>query len=167
MRYTSSHPRAFRNRIARYLGVLVAAALIATLGLPSASQAQTIDAADDGPAGVVFATIWPPPVASRSIGRLGWRSQWTANDNWKLDRDVHPARRLGSRGGPAHHKRAWHSRCSNLLMSSRLGLPPALTYDRNEVGTWWFQVSACLRLRLPRRWPRMTPTAKELPKRRP
>ena len=50
MRYTSSHPRAFRNRIARYLGVLVAAALIATLGLPSASQAQTINAADDTPA---------------------------------------------------------------------------------------------------------------------
>ena len=41
MRYTSSHPRAFRNRIARYLWVLVGAALVATLGLPSAAQAQT------------------------------------------------------------------------------------------------------------------------------
>ena len=41
MRYTSSHPpRAFRNRIARYLGVLVAAALVAALGLPSVAQAQ-------------------------------------------------------------------------------------------------------------------------------
>ena len=30
-----------RNKIVRYLGVLVAAALVATLGLPSAAQAQT------------------------------------------------------------------------------------------------------------------------------
>ena len=36
MRYTVHHPRAFRNRIAKSLGVLVAAALVATLGLPSA-----------------------------------------------------------------------------------------------------------------------------------
>ena len=42
MRYTSSHPRAFRNRIARYLGVLVGAALVATLGLPSAAAANTL-----------------------------------------------------------------------------------------------------------------------------
>ena len=42
MRYTSSHPHAFRNRIAKSIGVLVAAALIATLGLPSAAQAQSI-----------------------------------------------------------------------------------------------------------------------------
>ena len=41
MRYNVHQPRAFRNRSARYLGVLVAAALIATLGLPSAVQAQT------------------------------------------------------------------------------------------------------------------------------
>ena len=34
MRYTSSHPHAFRNRIAKSIGVLVAAALVATLGLP-------------------------------------------------------------------------------------------------------------------------------------
>ena len=41
MRYNVHPPRAFRNRIAKTLGVLVAAALIATLGLPSAAQAQT------------------------------------------------------------------------------------------------------------------------------
>ena len=41
MRYNVHQPRAFRNRSARYLGVLVGAALIATLGLPSAVQAQT------------------------------------------------------------------------------------------------------------------------------
>ena len=41
MRYNVHPPRAFRNRIARYLGVLVSAALVAVLGLPSAAQAQT------------------------------------------------------------------------------------------------------------------------------
>ena len=41
MHYSSHPPCAFRNRIAKYLGVLVGAALVATLGLPSAVQAQT------------------------------------------------------------------------------------------------------------------------------
>ena len=50
MRYNVHPPRAFRNRIAKYLGVLVAAALVATLGLPSAAQAQSI--ANDG--GIVY-----------------------------------------------------------------------------------------------------------------
>ena len=44
MHYSSHPPCAFRNRIARYLGVLVGAALVATLGLPSAVQAQTTGA---------------------------------------------------------------------------------------------------------------------------
>ena len=43
MRYTSSPPHAFRHRIAKSIGVLVAAALVATLGLPTAAQAQAID----------------------------------------------------------------------------------------------------------------------------
>ena len=41
MRYNVHSPCAFRNRIAKSIGVLVGAALIATLGLPSAAQAQT------------------------------------------------------------------------------------------------------------------------------
>ena len=48
MHYSSHPPRAFRNRIAKSIGVLVAAALIATLGLPSAAQAQTIPATAGG-----------------------------------------------------------------------------------------------------------------------
>ena len=47
MRYSVHPSRAFHNRITKDLGVLVAAALIATLGLPSAAQAQT-PAAPDG-----------------------------------------------------------------------------------------------------------------------
>ena len=42
MRYNVHPSRALRNRIAKSIGVLVAAALIATLGLPSVAQAQTI-----------------------------------------------------------------------------------------------------------------------------
>ena len=41
MRYTVLTFRTFHHRITKYLGVLVGAALIATLGLPSAVQAQT------------------------------------------------------------------------------------------------------------------------------
>ena len=48
MRYTVLTSRTFHNRITRYLGVLVGAALVATLGLPSAVQAQTTGRADDG-----------------------------------------------------------------------------------------------------------------------
>ena len=42
MRYNVHSPCTFHDRIAKTLGVLVGAALIATLGLPSAAQAQTI-----------------------------------------------------------------------------------------------------------------------------
>ena len=42
MRYNVHPPHAFRNRIAKSIWVLVAAALIATLGLPATAQAQNI-----------------------------------------------------------------------------------------------------------------------------
>ena len=41
MRYNVHSPCTFHHRITKYLGVLVGAALVATLGLPSAAQAQT------------------------------------------------------------------------------------------------------------------------------
>ena len=41
MRYNVHSPCAFHSRIAKTLGVLVGAALVATLGLPRAAQAQT------------------------------------------------------------------------------------------------------------------------------
>ena len=44
MHYNVHSPCAFHNRIAKSIGVFVGAALIATLGLPSAAQAQTPDA---------------------------------------------------------------------------------------------------------------------------
>ena len=42
MHYSVHPSRAFRNRIAKSIGVLVAAALVAVLGLPTAAQAQDI-----------------------------------------------------------------------------------------------------------------------------
>ena len=42
MRYTVHTHRTFHHRITKYLGVLVAAALVAVLGLPSVAQAQKI-----------------------------------------------------------------------------------------------------------------------------
>ena len=43
MRYTVLTSRTFHNRITKIHGVLVAAALVAVLGLPGAAQAQSID----------------------------------------------------------------------------------------------------------------------------
>ena len=62
MRYTVLTSRMFHNRITRYLGVLVGAALVATLGLPSAVQAQTpaaptVKGVGSGVAGTDDATI--------------------------------------------------------------------------------------------------------------
>ena len=41
MRYTVLTSRTFHNRITRHLGVLVAAALVATLGLPGARRRRS------------------------------------------------------------------------------------------------------------------------------
>ena len=81
MRYNVHQPRAFRNRSARYLGVLVAAALIATLGLPSAVQAQTPAA----PKVVTFPAVAPESGVITGLnvmygpaftGQVGWRVEY-------------------------------------------------------------------------------------------
>ena len=82
MRYSSHPPRAFRNRIARYLGVLVGAALIATLGLPSAVQAQTpaaptVIGAGDGTTGADDATINATWGAGGLTDQTGWKVEYT------------------------------------------------------------------------------------------
>ena len=87
MRYNVHPPHAFRNRIAKSIGVLVAAALIATLGLPSASQAQTIGAdrqiLTDGAGFKVNVDRWLHALDD---------SADEASRHFKLDRDVHQAR---------------------------------------------------------------------------
>ena len=81
MRYNVHSPCAFLNRIAKTLGVLVAAALIATLGLPSAAQAQTpaaptVEGTGDGTggAGATITASWGQPLDMDS-----------AQDGWMLE----------------------------------------------------------------------------------
>ena len=84
MRYNVHQPRAIRNRSARYLGVLVAAALIATLGLPTAAQAQTPAApmvtGDGDGTGNEPATItatWGQPLDNTNSAQDQWLVEYT------------------------------------------------------------------------------------------
>ena len=79
MRYISHPPRAFRNRIARWLGVLVGAALVATLLLPTAAQAQTpaapmVSAAMSGTDDATLTATWGSALANP-----------TDQDQWLLE----------------------------------------------------------------------------------
>ena len=83
MHYSSHPPRAFCNRIARNLGVLVAAALVAALGLPSAAQAQkpaapTVTGTGDGTSGTRGAihAMWGNELPDE--GQTGWKVEYTA-----------------------------------------------------------------------------------------
>ena len=79
--HSSSHPpRAFRNRIARYLGVIVAAALVSTLGLPSVAQAQTI-ASVNFVDGAGFTVMWT--VKDRAEEPTGWVTTFTKPNGTK------------------------------------------------------------------------------------
>ena len=89
MRYNVHSPRTFRDRSARYLGVLVAGALIATLGLPTAAQAQTppapkvIGAGDgevSGPDATVTATWVGVAAGAVSMDQTGWTVEYTEPD---------------------------------------------------------------------------------------
>ena len=82
MHYSSHPPRAFCNRIARNLGVLVAAALVAALGLPSAAQAQkpaapTVTGTGDGTSGTPGAihAMWGNELPDE--GQTGWMVEYT------------------------------------------------------------------------------------------
>ena len=124
MRYNVHPPR---NRITRSLGVLVAAALIATLGLPTAAQAQTIPPAAG--AGIVFTdmdgfTVNWVPSTRLDIGDL---------DNW-----------IVTFTKPNGEKVVVNENSTN---PTPTGLDSASTrmfnYNRNDMGTWWIQVDAC------------------------
>ena len=83
MRYTVLTSRTFHNRITKYLGVLVAAALVATLGLPSAAQAQTpapptVEGTGDGTVAATAATITASWVGAAGIDEQnGWLVEYT------------------------------------------------------------------------------------------
>ena len=143
MRYTSSHPLAFRNRITRYLGVLVAAALVATLGLPSAAQAQSI-----GNDGIVYDDA------------MGFDIKWTTNldamkiDNWivtvtKPDgtKMVVNERSTGASTLGAVTKEEADTLAEDMAVTIAGNSNPVgvrnLPYNSSDLGIWWFQVTAC------------------------
>ena len=83
MRYTVLTFRTFHNRITKDLGVLVGAALVATLGLPAVAQAQTPDApmvvgAGDGEVGSdgTITASWGQPLGQTS-GQDQWLVEYT------------------------------------------------------------------------------------------
>ena len=129
MHYSSHPPRAFCNRIAKSIGVLVVAALIATLGLPSAAQAQIIP---NSPMGITF--------TDTDGFRFGWDPEGARLDvtnvkNW-----------IVSLTKPSGEKIVVNQYTDNPT-GTPLGLPGTrwLNYDRNDQGTWWFQVDACFK----------------------
>ena len=82
MRYTVHIHRTFHHRITKYLGVLVGAALVSTLGLPSAVQAQTPAAptviAETGTDGSVLAVSWGQPLSdSGEDPQTHWLLEYT------------------------------------------------------------------------------------------
>ena len=81
MRYNVYSPCAFHSRIAKSLGVLVGAALVATLGLPSAVQAQTPAAPTVVGVGTGMTAADPATITATWGGMLTGASQ----DAWLLE----------------------------------------------------------------------------------
>ena len=85
MRYNVHSPCAFHSRIAKPLGVLVGAALVATLGLPSAVQAQTpaaptVEGTGNGMANGAGATMnatWGTELGGDNSPQTGWKVEYT------------------------------------------------------------------------------------------
>ena len=88
MRYNVHTPCAFHSRIAKTLGVLVGAALVATLGLPSAVQAQTPAApmVSAEMSGTDAATLCTTCRASTGPSATGIRPAEVDPINWTADR---------------------------------------------------------------------------------
>ena len=126
MRYNVHPPRAFRNRIAKSIGVLVAAALIATLGLPSAAQAQTIP---NSPMGIAYDDDdgFTVTGTTRLADVNNWIVTFTKPNGDKVVVDQHTTDPDGALR----------------LMTLASRTPISFRYNRNDAGTWWFQVDAC------------------------
>ena len=142
MRYSVHPSRAFRNRIAKSIGVLVAAALIATLGLPSAAQAQTLANntanTDTGHGGIDY------------MDGTGFVITWTTRsssgiDNWI----VTVTKPNGTKVVVNQYSTVQTTLGAVETMGDggamNLGEPGTvtLTYLATDQGEWWFQVSAC------------------------
>ena len=82
MRYNVHSPCAFHSRIAKSLGVLVGAALVATLGLPSAVQAQTpaapmVGALESETSSATLTATWGEPL---NMAQDQWLLEYTEPD---------------------------------------------------------------------------------------
>ena len=133
MRYNVHPPRAFRNRIAKYLGVLVVAALIATLGLPSAAQAQTIPNSEMMDKGIVYTDAKDFTVNWDVRTRLttGMLDNWIVTltrpngakvvvDQYTTSPDgIGPRRRDDQRRGRGPNLQLQTQRCGDLVVSGR------------------------------------------------
>ena len=78
MRYNVHSPCAFHSRIAKSLGVLVGAALVATLGLPSAVQAQT-------PAAPMMSGVGDGEVSSNGMVMVTWGATLSDAGGWRVE----------------------------------------------------------------------------------
>ena len=132
MRYTSSHPRTFRSRIAKSIGVLVATALIATLGLPGTAQAQEIgDIAysDDTGFTVKWSTRYATdelPDEDEDTGINSWVVKFTRPNGAEVS----------------------FNQFSGENDPDELGMVGTISgvFDfvgRQDLGTWWVEVGAC------------------------
>ena len=139
MRYNVHPPHAFRNRIAKSIGVLVAAALVATLGLPSAAQAQSIDPTVEFSDGVGFKVTWEE-FRLATAAEINWIVMLTRPDGTEvvIDRtsDGMPTEGIDDEGSTPGL-----SVSASLDKTTPMGL--TVTYGRNDVGTWWVQADAC------------------------
>ena len=128
MRYTVLTFRTFHHRITRYLGVLVGAALIATLGLPSAAQAQTIPNTVTG-GGIVFTDTegftvnWVPNTRVMITGEVNWIVTFTKPNGEKV----------------VVNENSTNPMPTDLAQSGTR----MFNYNRSDEGTWWIQVDAC------------------------
>ena len=133
MRYTVLTSRTFHHRITRYLGGLVGAALIATLGLPGAAQAQVIDSTVTFTDGAGFKVTWLATRLTEEEMVDNWIVTLTQPGGTKIVVDQHSYTNTPG------------------VISGNLGVVDndaptvdGVTYGRNDEGTWWFQVDACL-----------------------
>ena len=132
MRYNVHSPCAFHSRIAKTLGVLVAAALVATLGLPSVAQAQSI-AADgiDYDDATGFEITWSTRLDTSTV------------DNWI----VTVTKPGGAKVVVNEHSTVQTTLGAVITANAESlgdGTATSLTYKATDLGTWWFQVSACV-----------------------
>ena len=137
MRYTSSPPHTFRNKIAKSIGVLVATALVATLGLPSVAQAQIIanNDATTGVSGIVFAD------------GTGFKIDWTTRSSTGIDNWIVTVTKPDGTKMVVNEHSTVQTTLGAVTTANAMGLgqddATTLTYLATDLGEWWFQVSAC------------------------